>query len=193
MQSQRERIKRGYKRGAKQQKIIKGESRLTNIEKLVKQEVACHLKAGGFSYTYIAEALQVGPDVIKKWFSDEKLDLDAKVVEIQDDYLGGAVKLLKTYAIELIEMLVEIARTTPEDKIAIQAITEALDRMGLAKVNKSESEVTNRNKAEVEITDKTGFVEKMNDAPPEVQAAVARKLEEAFALATEHTDDVKVT
>jgi hypothetical protein len=188
LEQQRNGIKRRYKRGKKVERVIRGEDAMSETELLVKQEVSTYLKAQDFSYSYIADALGVKKDTVKRWYSDESLDLHAKVTEIQQDFIGGAVKLLKTYAIELVEMLVEIARTTDDDKIAIQAITEALDRMGLAKVNKSESAVVQTNHNEIDIVDKTGFVAAMEQASPEAAAAVAAKLDEALAIAAEHTE-----
>lgn len=188
LEQQRNQVKRKYKRGKKVERVIRGEDAMTEAEILVKQEVSVYLKAQDFSYTYISEALGVSKDTVKRWYADEELDLASRVAEVQQDFIAGAVKLLKTYAIELVEMLVEIARSTDDDKIAIQAITEALDRMGLAKVNKSESAVVNTNKNEIDIVDKTGFVAAMEHASPEAAAAVAAKLDEALAIAAEHTE-----
>lgn len=179
-------VKKRYKRGRKVEKRITSLESLSDIEFATKREAACFLKAADYSYSYIGEALNTTTSIVKHWF--EEPAIRARVVEIQKDFLDGAVKLLRTYAIELIEMLVEIARTTSDDKIAIQAITEALDRMGLAKVNKSESAASVVHKSEFDLTDKTGLVVAMKDAPPQVQQEMATKMEELMALAAEHTD-----
>lgn len=188
LDQQRADIKKAYKRGPRKETVLHG--KLSELDAVVKQEIACHLKAADFSYRYIGEALGVSVDVTKKWFADEELNLASRVLKIQDDYVQGAVKLLKTYAIELVEMLIEIARTTPDDKIAVQAITEAFDRMGLTKVNKSESaaSVVNRTVEEVEITDKAGMIEKLRSAPPEVQAKAAEHMEALLSLTAEHVE-----
>jgi hypothetical protein len=185
LDEQRNAIKSRYKRGKKTAQRIVGEDALSVVELATKKEAACFLKSADYSYIYIAEALNVTRSMVKMWFEDEAMR--QRVAEIQTDFLDGAVKLLRTYAIELIEMLVEIARYTEDDKVAIQAITEALDRMGLSKVNKSESAATNVLKSEFDITDKTGLSAAMKDAPPEVQQEMARKMEEMMVLASEHT------
>ena len=187
LEQQRATIKKTYKRGRKTEKRIVSIDAMTEIEVATKKEAACFLKAADYSYNYIAEALNLTHSIVKGWFTDEPAMRD-RVGVIQTDFVDGAIKLLKTYAIELIEMLVEIARSTTNEKIAIQAITEALDRMGVTKVNKSESAAVVTSKSELDITDKTGLLEAMKDAPPEVQQRMAEHMEEALALAAEHTD-----
>lgn len=188
LDQQRADIKKAYRRGPRKEQIVHG--KLSEVDLVVKQEIACHLKAADFSYRYIGEALGVSTDMLKKWFIDDDLGLAARVIKIQDDYVQGAVKLLKTYAIELVEMLIEIARTTEDDKTAITAITEAFDRMGLTKVNKSESaaSIVNTERQEVELTDKAGLVDKLRNAPPEVQAKAAEHMEALLSLTAEHID-----
>lgn len=187
LEQQRVQIRKKYRdgaRGSRAREIISFDS-LSDEEKGAKKEAACFLKAADYSHTYIGEALGTTRGVVKKWF--EEPSMRARVLAIQADYIDGAVKLLKTYAIELVEMLVEIARDGLIDpKVRIQAITEALDRMGMSKVNKSESAVSK--KTEVDIVDRTGLLSAMQTADPEVQQEMARKLDEAFALAAEHTD-----
>lgn len=182
-------IKARYKEGARgsRRKERVGFDSLSPEEQAAKKEAACFLKAADYSHTYIGEALGTTRGTVKGWFEDEAMR--ARVAEIQKDYIEGAVKLLKTYAIELIEMLVEIARDgTVDAKTRISAITEALDRMGMSKVNKSQSQVVQTNKNEVDITDKNGLIAAMQDASPEAQQDMARHLEAALAVAAEHTD-----
>lgn len=186
---QRNDIKKRYKGGKHTRRELVSFDSLSEVEQAVKKEAACFLKAADYSHTYIAEALGTTRGVVKEWFAGESGEvMRARVQEIQQDYIDGAVKLLKTYAIELIEMLVEIARDERVDaKTRIQAITEALDRAGMSKVNKSQSAATITEKHVVDITDKTGLVEALRDAPPEVQQEVARRMEETMALVSEHT------
>lgn len=187
VEQERRDIKRRYRRGRKTETVIRGESALTDVEREIKREIACYLKAQDFSYTYIADALGLTKDVVKKWFQEP--EMQTRVREVFDDITAAGVKLLKSYAIEFIEMLAELARTA-EDKIALTAIIEGLDRMGIAKVNKSESisAQTIREEREVDITDKSGLVESLKEADPTIQVAAAEKLEELLALAAEHTD-----
>jgi hypothetical protein len=82
-----------------------------------------------------------------------------------------------------------LPRTTSDDKVALQAIESGLDRIGLTKVNKSESlsKTENTNKEEVDITDQTGLLARLEKAPPTVQSQAAEKLEDLLGLITEHS------
>lgn len=186
LDAQRANIKKQYRRGAKAERRIVGVESLSDVELAVAKTKACYLKAADFSYTYIGEALSVSKNVVKEWFKDPLMH--EEVAKIQADYVDGAVKLLKTYAVELVEIVVEIARWSEDEGIALKAALEGLDRIGLAKVNKSESAVAKTNRTEVDIVDKNGIVESLRDAPPDVQVKVAQKMEELLALTAEHTD-----
>lgn len=180
-------IAKTFKRGARTNtKKVVSLSSLSEVELATKREAACFLKAAGYSHSYIAEALDTTKGAIKGWFAEEAMV--QRVAKIRTDFLDGAVKYLRTYAIELIEMLVTIARTTDDEKIAMQAITEALDRMGLTKVNKSESAAVVTRKDELSVTDRTGLLERARNAPPEVQQQLAQQVEDLVALASEHAE-----
>lgn len=185
LEEQRNRIKSQYRRGPRSVKSIVSLENFSEAEILVKREAACWLKASDYSYSYIADALHISKEVVKEWFGEP--EMQERVATVLADVVSGALMLLRGYTIELVEMLVDIARTS-DDKTALNAITEALDRLGMAKVNKSESVVSNLNKQQVEITDSTGLLESLRDAPPEVQQAAARKLQELQDLAAEFTE-----
>lgn len=180
-------IKKRYKQaGTKSRREIVSFESLSDQEKWLAKERMALLKAAGFSYTYIAEACDMTRGTVKKLFQEDP-EIAKRVAEFQQDFIDGAVKLVKTYTIEIFEMLMEIARDKQIDpKTRITAMTEMLDRAGLAKVNKSQSEVTKKN--QVDITDKTGILAAMESASPEAQQAMAEKLEQALAIASEHTD-----
>jgi len=187
LEKQRAKIKRRYTRGPRVEKRMRGQ--LPKEVEAIRRVQACYLRAGDFSYSYIAEACGVSETTIRKWFEDPAMDeLTARVIE---DQIDGAYKLLQTYAIELIEMLVNIARETEDDEVRRKTINDALDRLGLAKVNKSESVVSQKTTSidVVDITDTSGLIDKLRTAPPEVQAKAAEHMEAMLALAAEHTDE----
>lgn len=187
LEKQRDKIKRSYVRGPRAHRVARGQ--LPAEVEAARKIQAAYLRAADYSYDYIAEACQVSATTVKKWFDDPKMDeLVAKVIV---DQVDGAQHLLKSYAIELIEMLVNIARETEDDETRRKVINDALDRIGLAKVNKSQSVVQtdNTDRTQIEITDKTGLVEKLRTAPPEVQAAAAEHMEALLSIAAEHTDE----
>lgn len=192
LDEQRNKIKRRYKRGARTEKIVRGEASLSDTEKFIAQEVAVHLKAADFSWSYIGENLGIAPNTVKAWFNrdDERgEELRAQLVATRENFVSGGVKLMKTYFIELIEMLMGIARSTDDEKIVIDVFREFADRIGAVKVNKSEAAAVNINKNEehtsIDITDKTGLVDKLRDAPPEIQQRAAEKMADLMALVSE--------
>lgn len=176
-------IKRKYKRGTRLEKTLRGEGVLTATEKIVKMELACYLKAQDYPWSYIAESLGVSKDTLKRWWADDDLGMQARVAEICEDIVNGAVKLLKSYAIEIIEELMVLFRTTDDEALSAKIGFELLDRLGLAKVNKSESVVATTARDEVVLTDPHGLIEKMRDMKPEAASEMAAKLEEILALA----------
>lgn len=184
LDEQRTQIKKVYMRGKKQNGgSIRGLDELGEIELAVVRESACFYKAAGYPHSYIAEALDLSVAQVRKMFKEDPA-MVANVQKISQNLVDGAAKLLRTYAVELVEMLVEIARTTLDEKIAVQCIIEALDRIGLTKVSKSDSVVTN--KSQIEFTDTTGLVERTRNAPPEVQQAMAKHAESIVSLLGEH-------
>lgn len=182
-EDERRQIKKKYKRGTRVEKVLRGNDALTTTERLVKIEIACYLKAQDYSWSYIGDSLGVSRDTLKRWWADPDLGMVARVDEIHQDIVQGAIKLLKSYAIEIIEELMVLFRTTEDEPLAAKIGFDLLDRLGLAKVNKSESVVASTNRDEVALTDPDGLLEKMRDMAPEKQAEIAAKLEEAFALA----------
>lgn len=179
----RSQIKRKYKRGTRLDRVLRGASDLTASEKIIKIELACFLKAQDFSWNYIADSLGVSKDTLKRWWADDELGMVARVAEIHEDIVQGAIKLLKSYAIEIIEELMVLFRTTEDEALAAKVGFELLDRLGLAKVNKSESVVATTAREELTISDPGNLLGKMRDMSPEKAAEVATKLEEAFQLA----------
>jgi predicted regulator of amino acid metabolism with ACT domain len=185
LDQQRDETKARYKRGPRARRDVVPEEQLSDVELAVKKTHAIYLKATDFSYSYIADAVGLKRTTVKKWFEDPQMR--NSVAEVHANFIDGAVKLLKTYAVELVEILVNVARTADDPKVVIQAATEALDRMGVTKVNKSESATTNTEKKEVEITDTTGLVDALRDAPPEVQAKAAQQMQDLEAVLKEHS------
>jgi hypothetical protein len=179
-------IKRRYKIRGRAEVVRRGSlDDLSDVELAVLKTKACFLKAAGFSHTYIADALDTTRSIVGHWFEDPAMR--AEVLTINDDMIGGALKLIKTYSIEFIEILVDIARTS-DDKTALSAVQDGLDRMGLTKVNKSEGVSVHETRTDITITDPHGLIDKLKDAPPEVQQKAAEHMEALMSITAEHTD-----
>ncbi len=161
---------------------IASESQMDDSDIVYSKSYSVLLRAAGYSVSYISDNLQIQQVVIKKWFAEESTK--KQLAKIQKDMAEAAVDLLRGYAVEGVEMLMEIARTTIDHKVAIQAITEVLDRGGVTKVNKSESTTTQKKLHEHEISDE--FFEKLEGLPLETQtrlAEMAKEMEEMISEA----------
>lgn len=185
---QREKNVKKYMRGRVVDDLVIGTSDLGEVERKVKQDTACYLRAADFSYGYIADVLNVHVNTVKGWFADDELGLPARMVKIRDDIVGGAITHMKSYLLEIIEFQMQIARETSDEKLASTIGFELMDRLGLAKVNKSESvsAATVRQEQAVEITDSTGMLALAANAPPEIQAKLAQMSNDMVSMIAEH-------
>lgn len=184
----RNEIKREYKRGARRTGEVIGDAALSAIEREMKQEIACYLKAQDFSHSYIGDAVGVSRSTVASWFTNPELRLMERVATIRKDFINGTVKLLKSYLIEIVESLMDIMRTTTDEKLAVDIGFQILDRVGLSKVNKSQSVSAITNREELEVTDRTGLLGRAKNAPPHVQAKMAEAMETMIALGKEYED-----
>lgn len=191
VEEQRQQIKTISRRGRKD-KTITDEQSIDDFDLAVFKKTAAYLKASGFSYTYIGNSFGISKNVVKKWFADP--ELQKLTQNVQQDFIDGAVKIMRTYSIELAEIFMEIARDQREaTSDRLKAGVELWDRMGLAKVNKSESmaSVTKTERQQLEITDTTGLLERARNAPAEVQAKMAEHMEALLAMGQEHAEPVE--
>jgi hypothetical protein len=182
-------IKRKVKRGPRAVRTLTGEAALTQFERDLKREMACHYKASDFSYSVIAEHLGVTRDIVKKWFQEP--EMQARCAKIVEDMVGAAVKFGQLGSFEMLEIIAGHARESDDEKISLQAACEYLDRVGLTKVNKSESKSasTIKEERELNLVDKSGIIDALAEgAPPEVLHRAAELMDELFALTSEHTD-----
>jgi predicted transcriptional regulator len=188
----REDIRRRYVRGNRINHAIRGDTALTDLEREINMEVACVLTAAGFSHNYIADALSVTKDTVSGWFKNEqhKESMARRVAQVKAEILSGAVDLLRASAIEIVESLLTMARTTEDEALAARILMDLLDRIGISKVNKSESisAQTIKQTQEVDITDTHGIVEVLGHLDTDQQEQIATHLEAAMAIVSEHTD-----
>jgi len=184
---EKERVRRRVTRGRYAKTTIRDEKDLAVFEREVAMELACHYKAASLTYKQIAERLQLTENIVKKWFQDQAMqEKSAKLVQ---DMIGNTIRFGQTQAFDMLEIIAEVARTSDDDKTAVQAACEYLDRVGLTKINKSESKsaAVVREEHEVTLTDKTGLLEALQEsAPPEVVSRAAELVDELFSLGSEH-------
>lgn len=162
-------------------------SKVTNLADLSHAELefaraySATLKATGWSWRYISDSLNIQGSLIKAWADDE--EWQRMVAKVASDVVNGAIDHLNRATIDLVEMLLELARTTLDDAVKLRAIESALDRVGLSKVNKSESKVTNSSREEVAFDE--GFMARLAGMPIEFQTKAAQMMQELDAVLAE--------
>lgn len=167
-----------YSRSRRKVQKITDDSKMHESDLVYAKSYAVILRAARYSFAYISDNLGIANAVIKKWFDEP--DVKKQLAKIQKDMADGAVVLLQSYAVEGVEMLMEIARRTSDHKVAIQAITEVLDRGGVTKVNKSESTTTQKKVHEHDLSE--DFFERLEGLPIETQSRIAEMAEEMNSL-----------
>lgn len=162
-------------------------AKITDLSTLTATEVefaraySAALKATGWSWRYISDTLNIQGTLIKAWADDE--EWQKMLAKVASDNVAGAIDHLKRHAVDFIEMLAELARSTTDDAVKLRAIEAGLDRMGISKVNKSESSVTNTEKSEVAFGD--GFMERLQGLPLETQTQVAEMMSQVDNILAE--------
>lgn len=119
---------------------IEDESKIDTYELAWMKTYMVFLKASGHSHTYISNLLGVTKKVVVGWLDDEQIQ--QRVNEVRADMVDSGLVLLKEAQVELVHLLLEVARNETEAAVRLRAIESGLDRAGNVKVNKSESKVT---------------------------------------------------
>lgn len=162
----------------RKQKKVTSLDELTQAELAWAKDYAAVLKAVGFSWRYISDTLNIQTSLVKS-FADEP-EFNEKVAKVAADKVEGAVNHMKAASVELTEYLLEIARNEPDSKIRLNAIVEGLDRVGITKVNKSESAVTRTERTEIGFGE--DFFSKLEGLPIETQRRIAELSAEMESL-----------
>lgn len=150
-------------------------AKCTNLDDLTKAELgfaqayAAALKAVGYSWRYISDTINIQTSLVKAWADEE--DWRSMVTKVASDVVDGGVENLRRASMELTEMLLELARRTTDDAVKLRAIESGLDRVGIAKVNKSESIVRKRDETEHSLSSE--LVDRMEGLPLNTQQRLA--------------------
>lgn len=148
---------------------VNTEDELTKAELEWCKAYAVVLKTVNYSNRYISDTIRVRTGLVKEWL--DQPEAQERMAVIQQDLVSGAIDHLKNSAIDLAEMLIELARSTSDDAVKLKAILAGLDRVGMAAVNKSESSVTKTERQEHDLS--VDFFDKLESLPLETQTQIA--------------------
>lgn len=139
------------------------------------------LKIAGFSNVQVSRVVGISRGQVAEIL--DKPEVQEELVSLRRNLTGAAIDLLQSYTIEAIQALINVLRTTPDDKIVIQAAAEILDRAGIPKVSRSEKSVETEERTT--FTD-DGIVDALRQLPPDKQEEAAQMIEGLEAFLTEH-------
>lgn len=171
------RVRRKYKVNTKtNRKLLPGE--IPHVEAMV-----CVLKLAGYSGRQMSQVIGISRAQVAEILADPKVQ--NQIVELRARIPSAAIELLQGYMIEAVQAIVDVMRTTDDDKLVIMAASEILDRAGVPKASRQERH--NVNEDRTTFTD-DGIVEKLRKASPEVQEEAAQIIERLETLLATHAD-----
>jgi len=169
------RIRRKYKQNVnKPKKFSRGEEPWALFMTVV-------LKLAGYTSRQIASIVGISKGQVKALL--ESPEGQQKLGELRQSIPSAALELLHGYMIEAVQAIVEVLRHSEDDKMILTAAAEILDRGGMPKSSRQEKE--NKNTENLVVTD-DGLLEKLREAPPEVQEQAASMIENLENLLAEH-------
>jgi predicted transcriptional regulator len=157
---------------------------LPGPEELLKQ-MAVVLTVAGYDQRRIAQQLGVSQPTISRWLRQPQADQYQRFLTHQ--LVDGAVLLLRRYAIEAVETLVQVMRTADSHKTRLDAAKAILDRIGL---NTAIELIEQRDPAETaaeRAEEDDPLLAHFRAAPLDVQEQVASLYDQIDKLLGEYT------
>lgn len=171
------RVRRRYKKGLRTRK------RLMKFEESHVIVMCVILQLGGYSRTQMSQIIGISRGQVREFLdTPEAKEL---LVGLRQRLPQAALDLLHGYMIEAVQAIVDVMRSSADDRYILQAAGEILDRAGLPKSSRQERHSINDER--VTVTD-DGLVEKLREASPEVQeeaAQIIERLEELLVKSVE--------
>lgn len=178
------RIKRKYKVALNKKKVYSPGER----EHLTDMVIV--MKLAGYSNTQIGSNVGISRGQVKEILEESKTA--ERLVDLRQNLPGAALDLLHGYSIEAVVAIADVMRSTDDDALILKAASEILDRVGIGKVSKSQSEIHNTNEQKLTVGAEEGLLESLRQLPPDRQeeaASMIEGLENFIAEATTKEDD----
>lgn len=164
-------IRRKYKKNLNlSRKLLPGEKE--HVE-----DMAVVLRLAGYSQDQIARVIGLSQNQVSELLRNPVVN--EKLVTLRKTLPAAALDLLQDYMIEAVQTVVDVMRSSEDDKIVLQAAGEILDRSGLAKASRQERHQITENRTV--LTD-DGIVERLRQASPELQEQAAQVIEQLETL-----------
>jgi hypothetical protein len=161
-----DRVRRRYKKGLRTRK------RLMKFEEAHVLTMVVILQLGGYSRTQMAQVIGISRGQVREFL--DAPEAREMLVTLRQRLPQAALELLHGYMIEAVQAIVDVMRSSADDKYILQAAGEVLDRAGLPKSSRQERH--NINDERMTVTD-DGLVDRLREASPEVQEEAAQIIE----------------
>lgn len=175
-------VRRRYKQDVlKSRKLLPGE-----IPHVI--DMVLVLKLAGYTKIDMARVIGISRKQVTEILNAP--DVTEKLTLLREKLPVAALDLLEGYMIEAVQVIVDVMRRTPDDKVALQAAADVLDRAGLPKSSKQERH--NLSEEQITVTD-DGLVDRLREASPEVQEEAAQLVErlESLLAASAETEAIE--
>ena len=167
-------VQRKYKQNLKtRRKFLPGE------EEYVADTVIV-LKLAGYTGSQIGRVVGISRGQVRELLA--RPDVSEKLLKLRESLPAASLELLQGYMIEAVQAIVDVMRTSGDNKLILQAAGEILDRAGLPKASKQERNTVNEEK--ITITD-DGIVDRLRQLPPEKQEEAAQIVEQLEMMLAE--------
>jgi hypothetical protein len=141
------------------------------------------LKLGGYSNNQIGSSVGISRGQVKELLDEPKTA--ERLTELRRNLPGAALDLLHGYSIEAVQAIADVMRGTEDDGLILKAAAEILDRVGIGKVSKSQSEIHNTNENKLTVGAEEGLLESLRQLPPDQQEEAAVMIENLEQFITE--------
>lgn len=139
------------------------------------------LKLAGYSNIQIGQVVGISKGQVKVFLeTPEAVEL---LIELRAKIPAAALELLHGYMIEAVQAVVDVMRKSPDDKMVLAAASEILDRGGMPKTSRQEKKSDQTQT--LNVTD-DGLLDRLREAPPEVQEHAAQIVEDLEKMLSEH-------
>jgi hypothetical protein len=166
-----EQIRRRYKLNtSRRTRLLPAE--VPHIEQMV-----VVLKLANYSRVQMSKIIGISREQVSEILAQPRVNEEITI--LRKKIPAAAIELLQDFMIEAVITLADVMRSTADDKIRIQAAEAVLDRGGIPRASRQERHQVNEERTTI-MDD--GILDKLREAPVEVQEQAAQVIEQLEKL-----------
>jgi hypothetical protein len=163
--------------------------RRPTVDPEMQQRVAMILKIAGYTERQIAYIVNSNYNTVNAWFTKQQY---AHVQEefniLKRSITNAAHKLLEAYMLEAIQAIADVMRTSEDSQMILKAAGDILDRAGMPKVSRQERKTEEEHHHDL-TSGGESLLERLRDAPPEIQEQAAKGIEQIEKLLSQSSQE----